>query len=223
MLYRLYAFFGTFFRTNRFIHRVIFGYYPLRNSNGLYWDWTTLSLRLVLPRYVNTNTRLLDVGTGPVGVLAIFAYLSLGCKSVHAIDRFDHLLREAHKNARYQGAVIRFYKSDLFSEVREAFDCIVFNTPYIDRDRGVRRGILPDDESIARLCGGDNGCDTIDLFLKAASSFLTERGVVILGVNHHYVAPALMVAAIARSGFLLVNVSSNWLSGGSAYILRRCL
>ena len=76
--YKIYSFIIHFVRSNKIIHKYLFGFSPHPDVYGEYWDWTTLIIKKAIQKYLQPYMSLLDIGTGPVGVLAIFANLTGG-------------------------------------------------------------------------------------------------------------------------------------------------
>jgi HemK-related putative methylase len=124
-------------------------------------------LETQIGRYARGNV--LDMGTGS-GILAFAAAKT--AKTVLAVDINSHaieLLKKVCEQKKIQ--TINTRKSNLFSQVKEKFDCIIFNPPYLPNE--------PLASDIA-LDGGPEGYELILRFLSQAKHHLTETGVVIL-------------------------------------------
>ena len=72
---------------------------------------------------------------------------------------------------------IKFIQSNLFSKIKGEFDLIVFNPPYLPRDK------REDKESSLTTAGGKRGDELILRFLKQASSHLKKEGSILLVVS----------------------------------------
>jgi len=104
----------------------------------------------------------LDMGTG-WGILAETA-IKAGASSVLAAD-----INEAH--VRYcQAKGIPAIQSDMFSNIQERFDLIVFNPPYLPEDE------LEDAETRQLVSGGKQGYEILIRFLKEAKEHVSKRG-----------------------------------------------
>ncbi len=115
------------------------------------------------------NKAILEIGTGS-GIIALF--LSKKAKSVLAVDINPEAVKCAKENAKINGINnMEFRKSDLFSNIKEKFDLIVFNPPYLPNE------LLTKDIA---LDGGEDGRKTIGRFLKEAPKFLNRGGKIIL-------------------------------------------
>lgn len=207
-------------RRSRWIHRLLFGYWPRSRSPEESWDWTTLVLLRALSRHSGPKTRLLDMGTGSFAVLAIHAQLKLGIRSVRAVDVVPGVIRSAQANADSAGATITCACSDLFDQVSGTFDVIVMNAPYIPVPRGRQLGVLRTDEEIQRFGGGELGDAVIRRFLAGATAVLAPGGRVILGVNHHHISAERVLDAIRDSSLAVVHTLRHRITGSAAYVLK---
>lgn len=106
--------------------------------------------------------RVLDLGTG-TGIQAIAAKKN-GVKTVVAADINPEAILCAKKNSK--NLDIAFIQSDLFSNIYEKFNLIVFNTPY-----------LPSEPPLDPQWSG--GKKFIENFLKESKKHLSPNGTVI--------------------------------------------
>ncbi len=65
-------------------------------------------------------------------------------------------------------------KSDLFSSIKDKFDTIIFNPPYLPTDE------KEDEDSAVNTTGGKTGAETIERFLKDAKKYLNTGGKVLM-------------------------------------------
>ena len=90
-----------------------------------------------LKKIEKNNLKILDLGTGS-GCLLISIILEIKRKNIYyvATDKCVKALEVAEKNAKKFGIEkkINFIQSDWFSNIREKFDLIVSNPPYIKKD-----------------------------------------------------------------------------------------
>ena len=100
-------------------------------------------------------------------VLAIEAK-KYGAKKVYATD----INPESVEYAKNRG--LNVIKSDLFSNIKNKFDLIVFNPPYLPEDEN------EDVESALATTGGRKGDEIILRFLKQAVSHLASGGIILL-------------------------------------------
>ncbi|MBM3234204.1 DUF2431 domain-containing protein [Candidatus Pacearchaeota archaeon] len=109
--------------------------------------------------------KILDLGSGR-GIQAETC-INLGFKDITASDIGEeeiNYLKNKFKN-------IKIIKSDLFSNIQEKFDLIIFNPPYLPESRY---------DSRRDTTGGKFGDEIIFRFLEQAGNHLNENGEIIL-------------------------------------------
>ena len=119
-----------------------------------------LLLKNIKP-HIKPEDRVLDMGTGS-GILAKEALRF--SKQVTAVD----ISKEIPKNLNL--GKVNLVHSDLFSNIKEKFNVILFNPPYLP-SKGIRH---------LDLDGGRNGTEIINRFLKQAKEHLETKGKILL-------------------------------------------
>ncbi len=116
----------------------------------------------------------LDMGTGS-GFQAVIAARKPNVNHVLAVDINLNALNEAKKRVRKNNleGKISVKKSNLFENVAEKFNWIIFNPPYLAAENSMEI----DEISWA---GGKIGCELISRFLNEAKHYLLENGSVLL-------------------------------------------
>jgi methylase of polypeptide subunit release factors len=220
--YRTYSALVWHVRSNGLLHLWLFGFRPCPGSltHGAYWDWATLVLKGALRKHLNPEARFLDMGTGAVAALAIFAALRIGCRQIKAVDVLPDIVSSARKNAEQAGVNIQFGSSDLFSNIDGLFEVVAFNAPYMDPETGRALGILQDERSEKRFSGGHGGGETIARFLRDATAHLADGGLILLGVNHYHISRSTVLGLIGESNMELFDRIENRWTRAVAYILR---
>ncbi|MAG47500.1 hypothetical protein CL617_02750 [archaeon] len=109
--------------------------------------------------------KVLDLGCGS-GILSEEALKY--SKDVLSVD----VNSEVVKYCKEKGLNVR--QSDLFSNVKEKFDLIIFNPPYLPEKELEKR------ETSAVVSGGKKGYEIIERFLEQIKEHLTENGKVLL-------------------------------------------
>lgn len=112
--------------------------------------------------------KVLDVGTGS-GILAIEAAERGG--RVVAVDVNPDAIKTARENALKNAVGIEFRVSDLFSNVPEKFEVLLFNPPYLPYEDRF-------DENAPIWCGGKTGREVLERFAKEAPAHLNPNGTV---------------------------------------------
>jgi methylase of polypeptide subunit release factors len=152
----------------------------------IHWDLTTLTLKKVLGSNFNKNKRILEIGTGPYAILAIYLFRK-GYRRIVASDIDSNYIRGAIKTAMGNNVNIVMVKSNLFSNIKGIFDIIYFNSVYIPEQTGLDLGLFSIHQAKTHWCGGKSGTVTIENFLKNAFNYLTTGGEIFLGFNPTYV------------------------------------
>lgn len=116
--------------------------------------------------------RVLDIGTGS-GIQAIAA--SSRAISVLAVDINPYALTFAKSQATALKAKnIKFRKSDLFSNIKEKFNLIIFNPPYLPELKGEPKRLA------RQISGGKKGYEILERFLSQANNHLERDGQILI-------------------------------------------
>ena len=123
----------------------------------------------LLQKFVKKYARgfVLDVGTGS-GIQAVTAAEKTGVEKVLAVDVDRKAILQNQKAIDNKKIVFR--ASDLFSNVKQGFDTIIFNPPYLPSVKV--KDITVD--------GGRKGYEVIEMFLQDASEHLEPEGSILL-------------------------------------------
>ncbi len=114
--------------------------------------------------------KVLDLGTGS-GFLGIIASKKGGI--VDCADLSPLALDTAELNAELNEVELNVFKTDLFSNISEKYDVILFNAPYLP-DK-----VDKEDLESLTWAGGEDGREVLDKFLEKCSDYLEEKGVII--------------------------------------------
>jgi len=112
--------------------------------------------------------KVLDIGTGS-GYLAKIA-LDKGC-DVLATDINSESVEHCKK------LKIKTIQSDLFSDIKDKFDYIIFNPPYLPQDP------REDQESQLITTGGKKGNEILIRFFKNVKTYLNPNGKILIVVS----------------------------------------
>lgn len=114
----------------------------------------------------------MEIGTGS-GIVSISA--SLKCREVTSTDINPYAIKCARNNIKLNNREnITVILSDLFENIDEEYDLILFNTPYLPV---VEEEHIDDDYSKA-WDGGESGREVIDKFIEQAPSYLKKEGII---------------------------------------------
>lgn len=126
-------------------------------------------LQKEVKRYAKGNV--LDIGAGS-GIQALEAAKKNSVKKVTAVDIQKDVINYCKKNIKNKKII--FKQSNLFEKIKEKFDTIIFNPPYLPDDPGFK------DE---RLYGGKNGYELVEKFLSKANDYLKDNGTILLLIS----------------------------------------
>ncbi len=119
-------------------------------------------LQKIVKSETKPTDKVLDMGTGS-GIQAKTAYEIT--KDVTAVDINPECLNLDN---------IKTIQSDLFSNITESYDLILFNPPYLPEDKNE-----PKDSALATT-GGKQGHEIIESFLNQAKKHLNKKGRILL-------------------------------------------
>jgi release factor glutamine methyltransferase len=117
-------------------------------------------------RGARESFRILDIGSG-TGIQSETC-LKLGFRNILASDIDSEVIN--YLNSKFKNK-LRIIKSDLFSNLKNKFDLIIFNPPY-----------LPEDKFDSKLdtTAGKSGNELILRFLKQAKTHLNQHGRILI-------------------------------------------
>lgn len=129
--------------------------------------------------------RILDIGTGS-GALAVSLAKLVEGSLVSAVDISPRALSVAEKNARENGAAVRFSRLDILSEkIPGEYDLIVSNPPYIkDSVIPTLDTTVKDFEPLLALSGGDDGLKFYREITKKAPAALCDGGILAFEIGY---------------------------------------
>ena len=130
------------------------------------------------------NISILDMCTGS-GAIAIALAEYLTNAKITASDKSKKALVVAQKNAKNTKASIQFIESDLFGNIKDKFDIIVSNPPYIESDVIKCLDKEVQKEPMMALDGGKDGLDFYRKIAKQARAYLNEDGYLALEIGYN--------------------------------------
>jgi len=150
-------------------------YYPREDSMLLAEAIESMDLR---------GKSCLEIGCGS-GFLSIL--MAKSGAVVTAVDINPKAVETARKNADINGINIQFEVSDMFASVKNKYDIIVFNSPY-----------LPKDEYSDITYSG--GVEIVERFISQAKSHLNEGGKILL-LFSSLTGESEVLALLEKSGY----------------------
>ncbi len=170
---------------------------------GVYYpDEDTVLLAETLQKLFIDSMNVLEVGCGS-GLISILLAKN---NAVTALDINEDAVKAAEENAKANNVEIKAIKSDLFAEINDSFDIIVFNAPYLapdelDKYLAKERKNLIDD-------------NVIEIFLRQLPEHLNNNGFALL------VASSLTKLNIQDKGLNTEIIASKKLPWEDLYIYK---
>lgn len=130
------------------------------------------------------KAKVLDLCTGS-GAIAISIKKEVKDAQVFASDISMKALNIAKKNAKNNNVNIKFIKSNMFENIKDKFDVIVSNPPYIKTSEIEK---LPEDvkkEPTIALDGGEDGLLYYKIISKDINKYLNKEGVLLLEIGYN--------------------------------------
>lgn len=138
----------------------------IKNCKGIYEPREdSYMLATCVEEYAFGNTLDLGAGTGMQGITAA----KKGCKVTFA-DIDKNAIECCRKNAASNKISAKFVISDLFDNINQKFDTIIFNPPYLPSN----------DKKYLAYDGGKSGRDLINRFIASYKSRVAKKHIVLM-------------------------------------------
>ncbi len=162
-------------------------------------------LSSILKKYLKDkgkNIKILDMGSGS-GIQAETCR-NLGFENITAAD----IDKEAIKTLKEKK--FKVVKSNLFSNIREKFDLIIFNPPYLPEDGCDRE---------KDTTGGKRGYETIIKFLRQAKEHLNKNGKILL-LFSSFSKPAIIKREAKKLGYIIKLLATKRIFFEELYVVK---
>lgn len=128
--------------------------------------------------------KVLDLCTGSGAIaISIKKYLN-EMVDVTGSDISKQALKVASKNALDNSVNIKFLHSNMFNSIKEKYDLIVSNPPYIKKEEITRLPKEVQNEPYIALNGGDDGLDYYKIIKQNVKNYLVDNGVVMMEIGY---------------------------------------
>lgn len=148
-----------------------------------------------------------DVGTGS-GCIGITLSLEIPSATITLVDISQKALDLASKNSALHKTRVKLIQSNLLDKIRDKYDIIVANLPYVDKSWEVSKELAH--EPIIALYAEKGGLDLINKLLKSVGKYLVTNGYLVLEADpeqHKPIIDATRASAlklISAKGYILV-------------------
>ena len=145
---------------------------------------TEISVETLLKIIKNNKiNNMLEIGCG-TGIVSISVDLETKI-DVTAVDISQKAIENSIINKEKFGSGIKIMKSDLFSNVKESFDLIYSNPPYIKTDEIEKLQVeVRKHEPRLALDGGEDGLYFYRKIIEKAPDYLNDRGYLVFEIGH---------------------------------------
>ncbi len=142
------------------------------------------TIKKITEKY-NKKIDILDLCTGS-GCIAVALKKNMNC-NMYASDISKKALLIAKKNKKINNVKINYIESDLFSNIKQKFDVIISNPPYIDKEKDIVQESVKKYEPSLALYASNDGLYFYEKIIKNISKYLKEKYLVCLeiGENQH--------------------------------------
>lgn len=145
---------------------------------------TEISVETLLKIIKNNKiNNMLEIGCG-TGIVSISVDLETKI-DVTAVDISKRAIENSIINKEKLGSGIKIMKSDLFSNIKESFDLIYSNPPYIKSDEIEKLQVeVRKHEPRLALDGGEDGLHFYRKIIEKAPEYLNDRGYLVFEIGH---------------------------------------
>lgn len=145
---------------------------------------TEISVETLLKIIKNNKiNNMLEIGCG-TGIVSISVDLETKI-DVTAVDISQKAIENSIINKEKFGSGIKIMKSDLFSNVKESFDLIYSNPPYIKTDEIEKLQVeVRKHEPRLALDGGEDGLYFYRKIIEKGPDYLNDRGYLVFEIGH---------------------------------------
>ncbi len=149
---------------------------------------------LIKKHFSNENINILDIGTGS-GCIPITLKKLFPNTNIDAIDISDKALEVAVDNAKLNNTEINFFQSDIFSNVKDKYNIIISNPPYIREDEHIM-DIVKNNEPHLALYAKDKGLYFYKEILKEATKYLKDKFIIAFEIGEEQAEDIINIANI---------------------------
>jgi len=178
----------------------------------IHWDTVTLLMRKPLKKYQKSCKKILEMGIGQGALNTLFLAQLSGIR-VHGVDISVERVNHSRTTAKFNNLNVDFWISDLFGGVKEEYDLIFFNPPYVPTAKGKKLALTKklNLNSDQVWDGGIDGMRLIKKFLGTAKIHMETEGRLLIGVQDIYISKAQMLTEIERYHYTFTQIHKEFI------------
>ena len=128
-----------------------------------------------------SNIKILDIGCGS-GIIGLTLKQKFPSAQVDLVDISSKAINIAKQNAKALNLEVNFIESDVFQNVKDKYDVIISNPPYIKTNEEIE-AIVKDNEPHLALYGGEEGLDVYKKIFSNISDYLNNKFLIALEIG----------------------------------------
>jgi len=129
--------------------------------------------------------KVLDMCTGSGAIAIAIKKFSTNNVEIDAADISDKAIEVANNNSKENRVNVNFIKSDLFKNIKQKYDIIVANPPYIETEIIKTLSEEVKNEPMLALDGGKDGLDVYRRIILEGYNFLNDNGYIFLEIGYN--------------------------------------
>lgn len=145
-----------------------------------------------IQKYLPVQNKILDIGTGS-GCIAITLKKLLPSSEITAIDISKKALKIAKSNASLNKVEINFKESNLFQNIKDKYNCIISNPPYISKKEKIM-DIVKNNEPHIALYAKENGLYFYQKILSESLNYLTTKSIIAFEIGETQAQEIIQIA-----------------------------
>lgn len=139
---------------------------------------------LIKEKFKNKKIKILDIGTGS-GIIAITLSKQNKNAEITATDISKKALKIAKKNQKIHNTDIKFKKTNLYKGIKEKFDVIISNPPYIEKTSTTIEKQVKQNEPHLALFADDEGLYFYKEIIKNIKSIINDKHIIAFEIGEN--------------------------------------
>jgi release factor glutamine methyltransferase len=187
------------------------------------FDMTTLLIQHAVNKEIKSKCKVFEMGVG-TGALISNSNAKRFNNMAFGADISERRVKQSKYISNLNNIKEEFIVSDLFNNVNDSYDYIIFNPPYVPSSIGEKLELnkykQSSDDGLA-WNGGLDGMEVITCFLDNVSNYLNINGRVLLGVQGLYISREQIDDSLKSKSLKLISIYKLPLLTSVVYVLEK--